>query len=76
MTSTKYSNRGRLVGTRKRGNNGQATGLRVSVYYASQRMARNQKAASKSGRIPMCGVTPGNIDYLAQAIFDAVTKFQ
>ena len=30
----------------------------------------------KSGRISMCGVTPGNIDYLAQAIYDAVTKFQ
>jgi len=30
----------------------------------------------KSGRISMCGVTPGNLDYVAQAIYDAVTKFQ
>lgn len=30
----------------------------------------------KSGRISMCGVTPGNIDYVAQAIHEAVIKFQ
>merc|ERR1712002_1349748 len=30
----------------------------------------------KSGRISLCGVTPGNIDYVAKAIHDAVTKFQ
>jgi len=30
----------------------------------------------KSGRISMCGVTPGNIDYVAKAINSAVTKFQ
>jgi len=30
----------------------------------------------KSGRISMCGVTPGNIDYVAKAINEAVCKFQ
>jgi len=30
----------------------------------------------KSGRISMCGVTSGNLDYVAQSIYDAVTKFQ
>jgi len=30
----------------------------------------------KSGRISMCGVNTGNLDYVAQAIHDAVTKFQ
>jgi len=30
----------------------------------------------KSGRISLCGVTPGNIDYVAKAIHEAVTKFQ
>jgi len=30
----------------------------------------------KSSRISMCGVTPGNIDYVAKAIHEAVTKFQ
>lgn len=30
----------------------------------------------KSGRISMCGVTPKNIDYVAQSINEAVTKFQ
>ncbi|XP_023328208.1 aspartate aminotransferase, cytoplasmic isoform X2 [Eurytemora carolleeae] len=30
----------------------------------------------KSGRISMCGLTPGNLDYVAQSIHDAVTKFQ
>jgi len=30
----------------------------------------------KSSRISMCGVTPGNIDYVAKAINEAVTKFQ
>ena len=28
----------------------------------------------KSSRISMCGVTPSNIDYVAESIFDAVTK--
>ena len=30
----------------------------------------------RSGRISMCGVTPGNIDYVASSINEAVTKFQ
>jgi len=30
----------------------------------------------KSGRMSMCGVTPGNIDYVAESIHAAVTKFQ
>lgn len=30
----------------------------------------------KSGRISMCGVTPGNIDYVASSIHDAVTKIK
>jgi len=30
----------------------------------------------KSGRISMCGVNSGNLDYVAQSIHDAVTKFQ
>jgi len=30
----------------------------------------------KSGRISMCGVTPGNVDYVAKAIHEAVSKFQ
>merc|ERR1711892_105619 len=30
----------------------------------------------KSGRISMCGVTPGNIDYVAQSINEAVTKIK
>eukprot|EP00088_Acartia_fossae_P007121 TRINITY_DN1330_c0_g1_i15.p1 TRINITY_DN1330_c0_g1~~TRINITY_DN1330_c0_g1_i15.p1 ORF type:complete len:1382 (-),score=561.93 TRINITY_DN1330_c0_g1_i15:398-4543(-) len=30
----------------------------------------------KSGRISMCGVTPGNIDYVAESIHEAVTKIQ
>jgi len=30
----------------------------------------------KSGRISMCGVTPGNLDYVASSINEAVTKFQ
>jgi len=30
----------------------------------------------KSGRISMCGVTPGNIDYVAKAINETVVKFQ
>ena len=30
----------------------------------------------KSGRVSMCGVTPGNIDYVAESIHAAVTKFQ
>jgi len=30
----------------------------------------------KSGRISMCGVTPGNLDYVASSIHEAVTKFQ
>jgi len=30
----------------------------------------------KSGRINMCGVTSSNIDYVAQSIHDAVTKYQ
>jgi len=30
----------------------------------------------KSGRISMCGVTSGNIDYLAEAMNEAVNKFQ
>jgi len=30
----------------------------------------------KSGRISMCGLTPGNIDYVAKAINEAVVKFQ
>jgi len=30
----------------------------------------------KSGRISMCGVTPGNIDYVAKAINEAVNTFQ
>ncbi len=29
----------------------------------------------KSGRISMCGVTPSNIDYVAESIHEAVTKF-
>lgn len=29
----------------------------------------------KSGRISMCGVTPTNIDYVAESIHEAVTKF-
>lgn len=29
----------------------------------------------KNGRISMCGITPGNIDYLAETIHEAVTKF-
>ena len=29
----------------------------------------------KSGRISMCGVTPKNIDYVAESIHEAVTKF-
>ena len=28
----------------------------------------------KSGRISMCGVTPANIDYVAQSINQAVTQ--
>ena len=28
----------------------------------------------KSGRISMCGVTPANIDYVAQSIHQAVTQ--
>jgi len=30
----------------------------------------------KSGRISMCGVTPGNIDYVAESIHEAVTKIK
>jgi aspartate aminotransferase len=30
----------------------------------------------KNGRISMCGVTPGNLDYLANSINEAVNKFQ
>ena len=30
----------------------------------------------KNGRISMCGVTPGNLDYVANSIHEAVTKFQ
>jgi len=30
----------------------------------------------RSGRISMCGVTPGNVDYVANSIHEAVTKFQ
>jgi len=30
----------------------------------------------KSGRISMCGITPGNIDYVAKAINEAVVQFQ
>jgi len=30
----------------------------------------------KNGRISMCGVTPGNLDYLADSINEAVNKFQ
>ena len=30
----------------------------------------------KNGRISMCGVTPGNLDYLASSINEAVNKFQ
>jgi len=30
----------------------------------------------KSGRISMCGVNPGNIDYVAESICEAVKKFQ
>lgn len=30
----------------------------------------------RSGRISMCGVTPGNLDYVASSINEAVTKFQ
>ena len=30
----------------------------------------------KNGRISMCGVTPGNLDYLASSINEAVIKFQ
>jgi len=30
----------------------------------------------RSGRISMCGVTPGNLDYVASSIHEAVTKFQ
>lgn len=30
----------------------------------------------KNGRISMCGVTPGNLDYLAHSINEAVNKFQ
>ena len=29
----------------------------------------------KNGRISMCGVTPANLDYLANSIHEAVTKF-
>jgi len=29
----------------------------------------------KNGRVSMCGVTPGNIDYVAQSIHEGVTKF-
>merc|ERR1712098_971683 len=29
-----------------------------------------------SGRISLCGVTPSNIDYVAEAINEAVLKFQ
>lgn len=30
----------------------------------------------KNGRISMCGITPNNVDYLAESIHEAVTKFQ
>ena len=30
----------------------------------------------RNGRVSMCGVTPGNIDYVAQSIDEAVRKFQ
>eukprot|EP00090_Calanus_glacialis_P003310 TRINITY_DN12449_c0_g1_i1.p1 TRINITY_DN12449_c0_g1~~TRINITY_DN12449_c0_g1_i1.p1 ORF type:complete len:537 (+),score=152.87 TRINITY_DN12449_c0_g1_i1:193-1611(+) len=30
----------------------------------------------KSGRISMCGVTPGNIDYVAASIYEAVTSIK
>ena len=30
----------------------------------------------KNGRISMCGVTPGNIDYVAESICEAVKKYQ
>ena len=30
----------------------------------------------KSGRISMCGVTPANIDYVAQSINQAVTQVE
>ena len=30
----------------------------------------------KNGRISMCGVTPGNIDYVANSIHEAVIEFQ
>ncbi len=30
----------------------------------------------KNGRVSMCGITPGNIDYVAQSIHEGVTKFQ
>ena len=30
----------------------------------------------KNGRISMCGVTPGNIDYVASSIHEAVINFQ
>ena len=30
----------------------------------------------KNGRISMCGVTPGNVDYLASSINEAVRKFK
>ena len=29
----------------------------------------------KNGRISMCGLTPNNIDYVAESIYEAVTKF-
>ena len=29
----------------------------------------------KNGRISIAGVTPKNIDYLAESIYEAVTKF-
>jgi aspartate aminotransferase len=29
----------------------------------------------KSGRISMCGLTPHNMDYVANSIHEAVTKF-
>lgn len=28
----------------------------------------------RSGRISMCGVTPSNVDYVAQAIYETVTN--
>lgn len=30
----------------------------------------------KNGRVSMCGVTPGNLDYVAKSINEAVTKYQ